>query len=158
MSAIWPDETGDVPEKKHRLRFSPIARKCGTKNIVEHLAGVEDFEVANGEVSSHMSAPAECRDHVTARCARHRGQPTDAAGLRGGLFIPAKTSTEWSIPADTRVAPYGCRAINGEMCPLASEPGLALAPPTLRERCHRDRACRLIAVGRRVSLMVMHRG
>jgi hypothetical protein len=66
--------------------------KCGTKNIVEHLAGVEDFEAANGEVSSHTSAPAECRDHVTARCAHHRGQPADAASLKewAALFILAK--------------------------------------------------------------------
>ena len=76
------------------------------------------------------------------------GQPSRNPST-GRALIPSLSVA--GHPAGTRVAPYDCRAINGE---YASEPGLALTPPTLGEGRHRGLTRRLVAVGRGAILVL----
>jgi hypothetical protein len=58
------------------------------QNVIEHLAGVEDFEVAM--VTYRAACPTPNAAITLRQGARVIEDKTDAAGLRGGLFIPAK--------------------------------------------------------------------
>jgi hypothetical protein len=57
------------------------------QNVIKHLAGVEDFELA---MATRVPTLARWAHNAAGRGAADRGQPTDAACLREALFVPAK--------------------------------------------------------------------